>query len=61
MSSTGLRFRTPADVRAIPSSQWEEWIRAKVIPWEQFAPDVYAVGHTIAKATLRRMDATRNR
>lgn len=35
MSSTGLRFRTPADVRAIPNAQWERWHRENVnpLPW----------------------------
>jgi hypothetical protein len=57
MDRTGQRFRTPADVRTIPSAQWETWIQAGVIPWEEFAADAYPVAHTIAKATIRRMDA----
>lgn len=65
MSSTGQppKYLTPADVRAIPNAQWEIWVQDKHIPWDLFAPDenVYGVAFNIAKATIRRMDAARNR
>ena len=32
MNRTGLRYRTPADVRAIPNEQWEEWLRGETLP-----------------------------
>ena len=60
-SSTGQppKYLTPTDVRAIPAAQWETWVQAKHIPWDEFAPDenTYQVAFNIAKATIRRLDA----
>ena len=60
MSSTGPRFRTPADVRAIPNDQWERWISGvEACPPTAFSAEAgcqMTVRHLV-KATLRRMDA----
>lgn len=37
MSSTGPTFRTPADVRAVPNEQWEQWLRTDAVPFRAFA------------------------
>ena len=39
MSSTGLTYRTPADVRAIPNGQIERWIREDSLPGPRFSPE----------------------
>ena len=39
MNRTGLTYRTPADVRAIPNRQWERWICARAIPYHEFAAE----------------------
>lgn len=41
MSSTGprLRYRTAADVRAIPNQQWERWHRDGVNPLPMFSAE----------------------
>lgn len=63
MSSTGLRFRTPADVRSIDNAQWEMWLRSGTLPFRSFA----ATRHTqmvlrhVVKATARRVGASFDR
>ena len=60
-SSTGPRFRTPADVRAIPNERWEEWLRTDTLPFPAFYPTrgVQTVLRTVIRATRRRTDAAR--
>jgi len=54
-----ITYRTPADVRAIPNRQWEEWLREDAVPFRAFAPAAHcqmALRHVL-KATQRRMAA----
>ncbi len=39
MSSTGLLYRTPADVRAIPNAQWERGHRDRFNPLPMFSAE----------------------
>ena len=57
--SPSKRYRTPAEIRAIPNGQWESWIRGNNLPFTSFsaAADCQECLRTIVKATLRRMDA----
>ena len=57
MSSTGPRFRTAEDVRAIPNDQWEAWILGRDIPWRQFSAErnCQTVLRSVLRATARRM------
>ena len=57
MSSTGLMFRTAADVRAIPNQQWERWIETESVPFRAFASErrCQQVLRHVVKATRRRM------
>ena len=58
MSSTGLRFRTAADVRAIPNEQWEEWLRTLSVPVYAFTTsEARLTALHIVRATTRRMRA----
>lgn len=61
MSSNGLRYRTPADVRAIPNEQWEEWLHGETLPFPAFsaAREVQTTLRTLIKATRRRTEPTR--
>lgn len=59
MSSTGQRFRTPADVRAIPNAQWERWHADGTNPFPLFSADQLTqrcLRHVV-KAHLRRIEA----
>ncbi len=58
MSSTGLTYNTPADVRAIPAYQWESWIRNGDLILE-FDHECLNVVAAILKATRRRLEAQR--
>jgi len=55
--SPSKRYRTPAEVRAIPNEQWETWIRGNNLPFTSFsaASDCQECLRTIVKATLRRL------
>ena len=59
MSSTGprLRYRTPADIRAIPNGQWEQWVLARDVPWGAFSAErgCQTVLRLVLRATARRM------
>lgn len=59
MSSTGPRFRTPADVRAIPNDQWERWLRDNGVPFGAFAAtfETQKTMRTLIEATRRRIVA----
>lgn len=59
MNRTGLTYRTPADVRAIPHLQWEAWLRAEAVPFRAFAATAHVqeVLRTILDATQNRMGA----
>ena len=60
MSDTGLPFyRTPAEVRAIPQTQWEEWARNGGASPDLFSPDdgCLQTADAILRATRRRLDA----
>ena len=39
LNRSGLTYRTPADVRAIPHSQVERWIRDDNLPGPRFSPE----------------------
>jgi hypothetical protein len=61
MSSTGprLRYRTAADVRAIPNEQWESWARGdEPFPGVAFSADRWAQRtlREILSATERRLN-----
>lgn len=32
-------YRTPAEVRAIPNAQWEDWLKTDSIPWSAFSSE----------------------
>lgn len=53
------RYRTPAEIRAIPNQQWEAWIRGNNLPFAAFsaAADCQQTLRAILNATLRRMKA----
>lgn len=60
MSSTGLKYRTPDEIRAIPNDQWERWLNGL----EYVAPTAFSSEakcqmtlRYVVKATRRRMDA----
>jgi hypothetical protein len=36
VSSTGLRYRSCDDIRAIDNDQWEAWILTDTVPWAAF-------------------------
>lgn len=57
--SPSKRYRTPAEVRAIPNAQWEAWIDGNNLPFTAFSAsaDCQEVLRTIIKATLRRMES----
>ena len=55
MSSTGPRFRTPADVRAIPNEQIDEWVRAGTLPLHEFGPECELVLGAVVRSARRRM------
>lgn len=62
MSSSGrrLRYRTPADVRAIPNGQWERWVlEHESFPFSGFSAEraVQKTVRTIFAATSRRVKA----
>lgn len=56
-----IRYRTAADVRAIPNWQWERWLLADPdeVPWPEFAAirEVQDTRNEIIKATRRRIEA----
>jgi len=59
-TSTGLLYRTPADVRAIPNEQWERWLRGQ----EHVSPTAFSSEAScqmalryVAKAHQRRIEA----
>lgn len=58
-SSTGQppKYVTPAEVRAIPNEQWEEWIGRGYFPITEFDPSCLKTAATILSATRRRMEA----
>lgn len=54
----GMRYRTPADVRAIPNAQWERWVRGyESFPFSEFSSEwsVQKTVTTILDATERRL------
>lgn len=59
MNRTGLVYRTPADVRAIPNQRWEAWLRGhEAFPGAAFSADRW-VQHTLREvlnATERRLN-----
>ena len=57
--SPSKRYRTPAEIRAIPNGQWETWIRGNNLPFTSFsaAADCQKTLRYVLKATLRRMKA----
>jgi len=59
MSGTGPRFRTPADVRAIPNEQWDAWFIACDFPWGDFSPErtVQIAFKHVRRAQARRVMA----
>lgn len=64
MSSSGprLRYRTAADVRAIPNDQWEQWISGvEACPPTAFSAEASCqmTVRYVAAATRRRMEARR--
>lgn len=59
VSSTGLLYRTQADVRAIPNAQWERWHLEGTNPLSRFSADArtqLCLRHTL-KAHARRIGA----
>lgn len=60
MSSSGQRFTTPAEVRAIPSEQWEVWVQNGTVPTERFVgADTRRTAYHVMRATRRRLEARR--
>ena len=57
------RYRTPAEIRAIPNQQWETWIRGNNLPFTAFSAEAACQKtlQTIIAATLRRMKAQEGR
>ena len=57
--SPAARYRTPAEIRAIPNEQWEAWIHGNNLPFTSFsaAAGCQECLRTIVKATVRRMEA----
>ena len=58
-STTGLTYRTPADVRAISNEQWGRWFTTGTNPLALFSPDLHTqmcLRHVL-KATVRRIEA----
>ena len=59
MSGTGprLRYRTPADIRAIPNERWEDWLRTGTLPFQVFPAErsCQLTLRWIVKATRRRV------
>jgi len=53
----GLRYRTPAEIRAISNSQWERWLATDGVPWLAFAatPDCQMALRYVLKAHMRRV------
>lgn len=53
------RYRTPAEIRAIPNEQWEAWIRGNSLPFTAFSAsaECQKTLQTIVAATVRRMKA----
>jgi hypothetical protein len=59
MSGTALRLRAPADVRAIPSDEWERWLEAGTVPFVMFSAERWTqrVLRDVLAATVCRMAA----
>lgn len=55
----GLRYRTAAEIRAIPNGQWEQWLRAGTLPFAAFSAsaECQKVLRAVLKATQRRLKA----
>lgn len=53
----GLRYRTPAEIRAIPNAQWERWLATDGVPWLSFAAsaDCQMALRYVLKAHMRRI------
>ena len=63
MSGTGLRYRTPLEVRSIPNGLWEKWLRTDGVPWTAFSSDALTqkcLRHVV-KANARRIGASLDR
>jgi hypothetical protein len=59
MNPSGLTYRTPGDVRAIPNEQWGRWFTAGTNPLPLFSPDRHTqmcLRHVL-KAHARRIEA----
>ena len=55
-----VRYRTAADVRAIPNLQWAEWLRSGTVPFNEFSPErgCQMAMRTLINAHARRMGIT---
>lgn len=57
MNGSGPRFRTLADLRAIPHDQWEDWILTDTVPWVAFSAErrVQQMVRFLLKVAARRI------